>query len=69
MSFRQKWWWASLLAKSIEELIKTDSWDKLPDTMVRLFPYVSDLKINRYTRDPGAWEGAYSKLTQELERQ
>ena len=66
--FQQKWWWASLLAKSIEELIKTDNWDKLPDTMVRLFPYVSDLKINRLTRDPGAWEGAYSKLTQELER-
>ncbi len=63
--FQQKWWWASLMAKSLEDLIKTDNWDKLPDVMIGLFPHVSDIQINRMTRDPKDWQGAYSKLMRE----
>lgn len=63
--FQQKWWWASLMAKSIEELIQSDSWDKLPDVMAGLFPHVSDIKISRMTRDPKDWQGAYNKLLRE----
>ena len=29
--FQQKWWWSSLIATSLEELIKTDNWDELPE--------------------------------------
>lgn len=63
--FQQKWWWASLKAKSLEELIKADDWDKLPDAMISLFPHVADIQISRMTRDPEAWQGAYKRLMQE----
>ena len=64
--FQQKWWWASLMAKSLEDLVRTDSWDKLPDAMARLFPHVSDIQISRMTRDAKTWRGAYAKLRQEI---
>ncbi len=64
--FQQNWWWASLMAKSIEELISADRWDDLPDVMMRLFPHVSNLQINRLTRDPGDWKGAHHELMARL---
>ncbi len=64
--FQQKWWWSSLTAKSIEELIVAENWDTLPETMMRLFPHCADIKINRLTRNPEDWLGAYSKLRGEL---
>ncbi len=63
--FQQKWWWASLQAKSIEDLLRNEDWEKLPETMMRLYAHVSDLKVNRLTRDPGAWRGAHQKLLNE----
>ena len=63
--FQQKWWWASLSASSLEKLIQTDNWDKLPDAMAGLFPHVADIQISRMTRNPEAWRGAYNKLMQE----
>lgn len=66
--FQQKWWWASLLATSLEELIATDSWERLPENMARLFPHVSDIQISRITRDPNLWQGAHAKLLGERPR-
>lgn len=60
--FQQKWWWASLLSQSIEDLLQNDRWEKLPETMMQLYAHVSDLKVNRLTRDPSTWQGAYQKL-------
>ena len=60
--FQQKWWWASLLSRSIEDLLREESWEKLPETMMKLYAHVSDLKINRLTRDPSTWQGACRKL-------
>lgn len=66
--FQQQWWWASLLAPSIEELVKTGSWDRLPDVMVKLFPHLSAIQINKMTRDPKSWEGSYRKLMEERKK-
>lgn len=63
--FQQKWWWASLMATSLEKLVKNDRWDELPDMMMKLFPHVSDIQINKMTRNPSDWEGTYRKLMQE----
>ncbi len=63
--FQQKWWWASLLSKSVEDLLRNERWEDLPETMMKLYGHVSDLKVNRLTRDPSAWRGAYQKLVDE----
>lgn len=66
--FQQKWWWTSLMETSLTKLVETDDWDKLPEVMVKLFPHVSDIKINKMTRDPKEWEGTYRKLMEELKK-
>ncbi|MYD08928.1 MAG: hypothetical protein F4X02_02695 [Chloroflexi bacterium] len=63
--FQQKWWWASRLSKSLETLLRNEDWEKLPEAMMQLYGYVADLKVNRLTRDPDAWRGAYQKLVAE----
>ena len=64
--FQQNWWWCSLSANAIEELIKAEDWDKLPDTIMRLFPHFSDIRIKKMTRNPDEWAGSFSKLSGKL---
>mgnify|MGYP005662528995 CR=1 FL=1 len=64
--FQQKWWWASLMETSLFKLVQADDWDKMPETMVKLFPHFSDIKINKMTRNPKDWEGTYRKLKEEM---
>lgn len=63
--FQQKWWWSSLLGMSIEKLVKTGSWEQLPDAMVKLFPHFNGIQIHKMTRNPKNWEGSYRKLMEE----
>ena len=60
--FQQKWWWASRMSRSIEDLLQNECWEQLPETMMQLYTHVADLKVNRLTRDPSTWQGAYQKL-------
>lgn len=60
--FQQKWWWSSLMADAIEKLLRDENWDEIPETMIKLYPHFADIKINRMTRDPADWVGAYLKL-------
>ena len=60
--FQQKWWWSPLMAEAIVALLRNNDWDKMPETMLKLYPHFSDIQIKKMTRDPAAWNGAYSKL-------
>lgn len=60
--FQQKWWWSSLMADAIEKLLREGNWDAIPETMIKLYPYFADIQINRMTRDPADWDGAYARL-------
>ena len=66
--FQQKWWWASLLSRDIESLIRAGEWDNLPTIMIKLLPYVSDIKINKMTRNQSLWVGCYQKILEENPR-
>ncbi|MCY4064661.1 MAG: hypothetical protein OXG53_20035 [Chloroflexi bacterium] len=60
--FQQKWWWSSLMADAIEKLLRDGNWDEIPETMIKLYPHFADIQINRLTRDPADWHGAYVRL-------
>lgn len=60
--FHQKWWWSTLMANAIEELLRTENWDDLPQAMVKLYPHFADIQINRLTRNPAEWAGAYHRI-------
>lgn len=60
--FQQKWWWSSLMADAIEKRLRDGNWDEIPETMIKLYPHFAGIQINRMTRDPADWDGAYIRL-------
>jgi hypothetical protein len=63
--FRQRWHWAGDLADELQDMIFADEWHRLPEMMVRLLPYFSDIKINKFMRKPSMWYGSYDRLIRE----
>lgn len=66
--FQQKWWWASQMASATEKLIREEQWPELPTLMMKLFPYFSDIEVNKMMRDEKAWTGAHERLMNEAAR-
>lgn len=63
--FQQKWWWASQMSKSIEQMIRTEDWANLPTVIMKLFPHFSDIEINKMMRNPDEWRGCYARFMEE----
>ncbi len=63
--FRQRWQWAGLMAGELEVLVMQNEWGRVPQFMVKLFPYFADVKITKFTRKEEAWQGCYNKLISE----
>jgi hypothetical protein len=63
--FRQRWNWAGRSAEELQSLIFDARWDLLPQMMIKLLPYFSEIKINKFTRKDSEWEGSYDKLMRE----
>lgn len=63
--FRQRWHWTGDMADELQTVIFEDSWQRLPELMVRLLPYFSDIKINKFMRKPSLWKGSYARLMRE----
>jgi len=63
--FRQRWQWAGLMAGELQVLVMQNEWGRVPQFMVKLFPYFADVKITKFTRKEEAWQGCYNKLISE----
>ncbi len=63
--FRQRWHWTGDMADELQSMILADEWHRLPEMMVRLFPYFSDIKINKFMRKSCMWFGSYDRLMRE----
>ena len=60
--FQEKWWWASQYAPGVEKIVRDGKWEDLPAVMMKLFPYFSDIEINKAMRGEKDWLGNYEKL-------
>jgi hypothetical protein len=49
----------------MQTLVFNDDWDRLPTVMIKLLPYFSEIKVNKYMRKAGSWEGCYQRLLRE----
>lgn len=63
--FLRDWAWAKEAAANLDDVIRHEAWDLLPGLLIELFPYFSDVKINRYTRKADEWQGKYDQLLQQ----
>lgn len=65
---RQRWSWPGRMADQLQNLVVTDDWSSLPPLMVKLLPYVADIKVTKLTRSESEWQGAYLRLTAEASK-
>jgi hypothetical protein len=63
--FVRDWDWLEETAVNLEDVIRHDAWDLLPELLSDLFIHFSDIKIKKITRTSSAWQGAYKKLLAE----
>jgi hypothetical protein len=60
--FRREWDWLEPATDELSAVIHRGQWERLPETLSRLFPHFADVKITQMTRSPTLWQGAYEKL-------
>ncbi len=63
--FVRQWEWAAESAVNIEDVIRNDAWDLLPELLAGLFPRFADIQIKSMTRKADTWHGAYELLMAE----
>lgn len=60
--FQEQWYWAGQTADQLEKLIREERWDELPAMMMRLYPHIADIEINKSMRSADVWAGNYDRL-------
>ena len=63
--FMRDWEWAKETAVNIEDIIRHDAWDLLPELLADLFPHFADIKLKTMTRKADVWRGNYNRLMAE----
>jgi hypothetical protein len=62
---RQRWHWVSKYADQLETMIRSESWQQLPENLVVLLPHFAEIKVTRLTRSPSLWKDAYKRFISE----
>lgn len=60
--FLRDWEWINESAANLEDVIRHEAWDLLPELLSDLFGHFTDVQIKKMTRDALEWRGAYRKL-------
>ncbi|MEL6525583.1 MAG: hypothetical protein AAFQ07_07730 [Chloroflexota bacterium] len=63
--FQREWMWSGDYATNLERIVRDENWSSMPDVMMQLFPHFADIEINRLTRNPDDWQGAYERLLED----
>jgi hypothetical protein len=62
--FREEWRWVEPMADQLSAVIYEERWEQMPDVLVQLMSYFSDVTIKKMTRQPSLWQGAYERFLQ-----
>lgn len=60
--FLRDWMWIPEMSANIEDVLRNQAWDLLPELLGDLALHFDDIKIKTLTRKPDQWEGAYLRL-------
>ena len=63
--FLREWEWTAESAANLEDVVREEAWDLLPELMADLFPRFADIQVKTMTRKPEMWQGAYQKLLEQ----
>lgn len=60
--FVRDWEWIPEIVANLDDVIRHEAWDLLPELLADLSPHFDDLNIKTMTRKPSDWRGAYARL-------
>ena len=60
--FLREWRWAIETAANMDDVLRHEAFDLLPELIAELFPRFADIQLKRMLRKPETWQGAYQKL-------
>ena len=63
--FMRDWEWTVETAVNIEDVLRHDAFDLLPELMMDIFPRFADVQVKKMTRNPSVWQGAFARLMAE----
>lgn len=63
--FVREWDWIPETAVNIEDVLRHDALDLLPELLADLLPRFSDIQLKTLTRSADVWHGAYRRLLAE----
>jgi hypothetical protein len=63
--FLRDWAWSNELAANLEDVIRNDAWDLLPELLGQLSSNTADIQVKNMTRSKDTWQGAYNRLMAE----
>ncbi len=63
--FLREWDWVKEAAANIEDVLRHDALDLLPELLADLFPRFADIQLKTMTRKAEMWRGAYGQLMAE----
>lgn len=63
--FLRDWTWSNELAANLEDVIRNDAWDLLPELLGQLLNNTADIQVKNMTRSKETWQGAYERLMAE----
>lgn len=60
--FVRDWEWIPELVANLDDVIRHEAWDLLPELLAELSPHFDDIHIKTLTRKPAEWRGSYNRL-------
>lgn len=67
--FLREWSWTAESAANIEDVLRSDALDLLPELLAELFPRFTDIQLKSMTRKADLWQGNYRRLLAEPPRE
>ncbi len=63
--FMRDWEWTVETAVNIEDVLRHDAFDLMPELLMDIFPRFADVQVKKMTRKPILWQGAFARLMAE----
>lgn len=60
--FMREWDWSKEMAYNLEDVIRHEAWDLLPELLGELMSHFADIELKSMTRKPEMWQAAYKQL-------
>ncbi|MCA9962352.1 MAG: hypothetical protein H6665_00460 [Ardenticatenaceae bacterium] len=60
--FMREWAWTGEASANLDDVLRHDALDLLPELMADLLPRFADIQLKTMTRSPDLWRGAYARL-------